>query len=261
MLSNKLALITGAASGIGRGIAEEFAKKGADLILVDVSEVVFAVSKSILNANSVKASTHICDVADPEQVLALFEDIRKQWSGRVANIIVNAAGVCFKVQPLVDMSYAEIARTIDVDYRGTVLVCQAAARALIVQFEAEKLEGSNLTTFASIINFSSVNGKYARTNFSVYSGTKAAIDCFTKAIAKELGFPYRIRCNSIQPGAILTPMVGTETEALAFTNESTALRRMGFPIDMAALALFLASDASSFITGEAIEVSGGVFGI
>ena len=138
-LTGKLALVTGSASGIGKAIATLFAQNGADLVLVDVSESVFEVEKEIIAAvtsRTLRISAHVCDVSQSDQVRQVFADLKVKHEGRVANVIVNCAGICpgAIMAPFVTIPEEAFDRVVAVNFKGTYLVSQAATQALIEQY-------------------------------------------------------------------------------------------------------------------------------
>jgi 17beta-estradiol 17-dehydrogenase/3alpha(17beta)-hydroxysteroid dehydrogenase (NAD+) len=265
MLSNKLALITGSGSGIGKAICKLFAKNGANLALVDVScnlgelesEIrrdIEATSNSKNAGAGVKISSHTCDVSNSAQVNALFADIKKHHS-QIANVIVNSAGIT-RDAFLVKMSEKDFDDVIGVNLKGTYLVTQAAARHLIENMPAAKLP--QMASYGSIINLSSISGRCGNIGQINYVASKSAVMGMTLTTAKELG-RYKIRCNSILPGFIRTPMTDkVPAKNLQMIEKMIPLGKLGEPEDIAQLALFLASDASSYITGANIECTGGL---
>ncbi|CAF0933648.1 unnamed protein product [Brachionus calyciflorus] len=258
MLSNKLALITGGASGIGRAVARLYAKNGANLCLVDMtSDNLNKLAEEIQNENkSVKISTHLCDVSNSGDVANLFKSIRESHELKTPNVVVNSAGIT-RDQVLVKLSEKDFDKVINVNLKGTFLVNQQAVRSLLESLQNDKNLG-NVASFASLINIASVVGKYGNIGQANYAASKAGVEGLTKTIAKEVG-KYRIRCNAILPGFIETPMTDkVPQKVLDSIVKSIPLRRIGQPEDIAQLALFLASDSSSYINGASIECSGGL---
>jgi 17beta-estradiol 17-dehydrogenase / 3alpha(17beta)-hydroxysteroid dehydrogenase (NAD+) / 3-oxoacyl-[acyl-carrier protein] reductase alpha subunit len=263
MLANKLALVTGAASGIGQSIAQTFYKQGASLALVDLNKNVEKSVQSNSNTVSQRISYHVCDVADRTQVISLFEKIkethRRDSTVNVPNVIINAAGVT-RDALFVKMTELEFDQVLNANLKGTYLISQTAARALLENFNNDKQSASSdlLSTYASIVNFSSIvakNGNVGQTN---YTAAKAGIEAMTRTIAKELG-KYKIRCNAILPGFIQTPMTAKmPAKQLERFKNMIPLQRPGTSEEVAQLALFLASDLSSYITGSSIECTGGL---
>ena len=200
MLSNKLALITGAASGLGRAVALTLAKNGARVALVDLDKNSLTVlAKEIEEkCQSVKIVTsHACDVSDSAQVNNLLNEIKNNHSNQVPSILVNSAGIT-RDSFLLKMSEKQFDQVISVNLKGTFLVTQAVARNLVEQLKKKPLDES-IGSYGSIINLASVVGKYGNLGQANYAASKAGVEGFTKTTAKELG-KYKIRCNAILPG-------------------------------------------------------------
>jgi len=248
-LENKVAIITGAAKGIGASIAKHFAHAGAKVVVNYASskEAADGVVK-VITDNGGQAIAVQADVSKEAGVIRLFEEANEVFGP--VNILVNNA-VAQGYAPIEQISVEAFNQSFSVNVLGPLLTIQAALK----QF------GNN---GGNIINISSGASKYPLPNASLYSSTKAALDAFTVALSKELG-AKNIRINSILPGA-------TDTEGAAsagvtagsdyekFFIEKTPLGRRGLPADIAKAALFLASDDSAWITGEQISVSGGMYG-
>lgn len=260
MLKNKLALITGGSSGIGLEVAKKFALNGASLALVDmnsnVNDVASEISKLNLN-DKIEVSSHVCDVSDSKQVNDLFSNLKsKHPIHKVPSVVVNSAGIT-RDSFFLKMSEKDFDQVISVNLKGTYLVSQAATRALIENIKAKE-ELNAMKSYGSIINLASVVGKFGNIGQANYSASKAGVEGLTKTIAKETG-RYKIRCNCILPGYIKTPMTDkVPKKYLEQMLQIIPLGRFGLPDDIADLALFLASDSSSFITGASIECSGGM---
>jgi 3-oxoacyl-[acyl-carrier protein] reductase len=243
-LSGKIAIVTGASKGIGAGIAKGLAAAGASVVVnyaADKAGADKVVSEIV--AKDGKAVAVQADVAKSDDVKRLFAETQRNFGK--PNVLVNNAGI-YQFAPLGDINEEQFHRQFDVNVLGTLLASQEAAK----HFEAG----------GSIINLSSIAASNATANTAVYSATKAAVDSITRVLSRELG-PRQIRVNSISPGP-------TDTEGTQVLNvfesdmgkklvEGTALGRVGLPEDIAPAAVFLASDASGWITGESIRVSGG----
>jgi NAD(P)-dependent dehydrogenase (short-subunit alcohol dehydrogenase family) len=248
LLTGKVALVTGAARGIGRAIAEVYAEHGARVAAADVlTEQAQAVAEGI-NAAGGSALALYLDVTDPQSVQQAVDATVARF-GRI-DVLVNNAGV-LRPHLVVDFPLEDWDLIFRVNVRGTFLCSQAAARQMIEQ-------GSG----GCIINVSSASGKKADREESAYCASKSAVIGFTRCLALELG-PYGIRANAILPGATDTEMLralidqvpGVQEELLA----KTPLGKMARPRDQANAAVFLASDLASHITGEQLVVSGGEF--
>jgi NAD(P)-dependent dehydrogenase (short-subunit alcohol dehydrogenase family) len=242
-LAGKVALVTGGSRGIGRAIALTFAEAGADVVvsarkLPDLEEV----AKEI-KAKGRKALAVASHVAKLEDSKSLIEKVKSEF-GRL-DILVNNAGTNPYPGPLIDAEEWAWDVTMNVNLKGPFLLGQMAARIM-------KEQGGG-----NIINMSSAAGLRA-SNLNIYSITKAGLIMLTQVMAREWG-QYKIRVNAIAPGVIETRLSemlwkGPGGEAAV---RGMPLGRLGVPDDVAGLALFLASDASSYITGEVILVDGG----
>lgn len=258
MLANKLALVTGSASGIGRCVAQTFAKQGASLVLVDLAKNVEEVGEAIRTENKdVRILSYSCDVSDSVQVKLLFNKIKETYPDlKAPNVVVNSAGIT-RDNILVKMSEKDFDDVIKVNLKGTYLVTQTACRELISNFDAINAT-SQIKSYASIVNLASVIGKFGNVGQANYAASKAGVEGLTKTVAREMG-RYKIRCNAILPGFIKTPMTDKVPEKyLNAMLRMIPIGRYGEPEDIAQLALFLASDSSSYITGSSIECGGGL---
>ncbi|MEM3186068.1 MAG: glucose 1-dehydrogenase [Conexivisphaerales archaeon] len=242
-LADKVAIVTGAASGIGREIARVFASEGAKVVAVDINyDGVLALSKEIeSDAIAVKA-----DVSIKDDVERMVKEAIDRY-GRV-DILVNNAGIQ-TVRRFLDLKEDEWRRVIDVNLTGAFLCLQMVAREMV----AKGVEGS-------IVNISSIHGYIPRIMKIHYDASKSGLIMLTKETALELA-PYHIRVNCIAPGIIDTPM---NKEVLAIPEkkksmiERVPLKRIGEAMDVANAALFLVSQESSYITGAVIPVDGGL---
>ena len=233
-LDGKVALITGAAGGIGAATAKLFASQGARLALADVAP---------LSAAPGVLTLHL-DVTDEAGWSAAVEQAIERF-GRL-DVLVNNAGI-FKMAPLEETSVAMFEQTVRINQLGVFLGMRAAAPVM-------KAQGAG-----SIINISSVGGLLGSPNNIAYSGTKWAVRGMTKCAATELA-PFRVRVNSIHPGGVDTPMLTAQLQgaALAGVAAGTPLGRLATADDVAAMALFLASDDSSYSTGSEFVCDGGM---
>jgi 3-oxoacyl-[acyl-carrier protein] reductase len=244
-LQGKVALVTGASKGIGAGIAKALAAEGASVVVnyatsrEGADSVVADIAKQAGKAIAVQG-----DVAKESDLKALFEATKKAF-GRL-DVLVNNAGV-FNFFPIEAVTELEFHRQFNTNVLGPTL----AAREAVKYFGPEG---------GSIINVSSVAAYNAPAGAVVYSATKAALDAVTQVLAAELG-PRKIRVNSLNPGGVETE--GTHTAGVIGSDfekdmiRRTSLGRLGQPDDIAKVAVFLASNDSSWITGERITASGG----
>ena len=243
-LKGKVAVVTGASKGIGAGIAKRFGAAGAAVVVNYASskegadKVVAEISKNGGKAIAVKA-----DVSKAAEVKKLFEETKRAF-GKL-DVLVNNAGV-FRFAPLEQLSEDEFQREFNINVLGTLLATKEAL--------------NHFNGNGSVINLSSVVSKSPIPNSSVYSATKGAVDTLTVGLSRELA-PRNIRVNVIAPGGVETEgaheigMIGSDFEKQLIAQ--TPLARLGQPGDIAEVAVFLASDASRWLTGERISASGG----
>jgi 3-oxoacyl-[acyl-carrier protein] reductase len=248
-LNNKVAVVTGAAKGIGASIAKHFAEAGAKVVVnyATSKEAANKIVKAITDNGGVAIAVQ-ADVSNEDDVARLFEETKKAFG--TLDILVNNA-VHQQYLPIDQVSAAAFHQHFNVNVLGPVFTIQAAL----------KLFGDK---GGSIINISSGASKMPMAGVSLYSATKAALDAITISMSKELG-AKNIRVNSILPGATETEgatsagvTTGSEYEKMFIAN--TPLGRRGQPEDIAKAAVFLASDDAAWITGEQLSVSGGMFG-
>jgi len=249
LLEGKVALVTGAARGIGRAIAELFVENGARVGIADiVASQAQAVADAINAAGPGRASALSLDVTDPASVQRTVDALVAAF-GRV-DILVNNAGI-HRGHMVVDFPLDAWEQVFKVNVTGTFLCAQAVARQMIRQ-------GGG----GCIISMSSASGKKPDPKGAAYCSSKSAIIGLTRVLALELG-EHGIRANAILPGATDTEMLREVVGRVPGFREElmarTPLRRMADPRDQANAALFLASDLARHITGEGLVVSGGEF--
>ncbi len=244
LLEGKVAIITGGTRGIGKGIALKFAQEGADVIFTYVSseETANAVEKEI-EAFGVKAKGYKSNAANMEDAVALIDKVVEEF-GQI-DILVNNAGIT-KDGLLMRMSEENFDDVIKINLNSVFNMTKAALRTFLKQRSG------------SIINMSSIVGVRGNAGQANYSASKAGIIGFTKSIAAELG-SRNIRCNAIAPGFIATEMTGKlDPEVVKGWSESIPLKRPGTPEDIANATVFLASDMSTYISGQVLSVCGGM---
>jgi len=244
-LSGKVALVTGSARGIGRAIAEAFCAEGAIVVVNDVGDDAGArETLTALEAAGGKGSVEMFDVSDPAQVEGGVRNILAA-QGRI-DVLVNNAGIT-RDNLLMRMSEEEFDAVLRVNLKGTYLLTKAVTRIMMKQRSGR------------VINLSSVVGMMGNAGQSNYAAAKAGIVGFTKATARELA-ARNITVNAIAPGFIRTAMTAGLPEGVqkAFLAQ-IPLGRFAEPQEVAALALFLASDAASYITGQVIGINGGMY--
>jgi 3-oxoacyl-[acyl-carrier protein] reductase len=244
LLTGKVALITGASRGIGKAIAILFAKEGADIAItniVDDDEFKSAVAE--IEKLGVKAKGYVSNAANFEDSQRVINDVAKDFS-RI-DVLVNNAGIT-RDTLLMRMTEEQWDAVIAVNLKSVFNLTKAVIQVMLRQKSG------------SIINMSSVVGVSGNAGQSNYSASKAGIIGFTKSVAKEVG-SRNIRCNAIAPGFIMTEM--TEKLPEDVKNEwinKIPLRRGGIPEDVAHTALYLASELSSYVSGQTIHVCGGM---
>ncbi len=244
LLEGKTALITGANRGIGKSIAIKFAEHGANIAFSDIQYNEDSTElEKILAGYGVKAKGYASDASsfiDSEQLInRIMEDFT------TIDVLVNNAGIT-RDNLLLRMSEQDWDRVMNVNLKSVFNLTKAIQKVMIKQ------------RFGSIINMSSVVGVEGNSGQSNYAASKAGIIGFTKSIAQELG-SRNIRCNAIAPGYIETEMTAKLPQEFRDKwIQDIPLKRAGTPDDVANLALFLASDFSSYVTGQAIPVCGGL---
>jgi 3-oxoacyl-[acyl-carrier protein] reductase len=244
LLENKNVIITGGSRGIGKAIAEKFAQNGANIAFtcVKMSEGSLALAKNLENLG-VKAKAYESDASDFESALRLAENVFNDFGS--IDVLVNNAGIT-KDNLLLRMSEEDFNNVMKVNMNSVFNNTKAVLRQMLKQKNG------------SIINLSSVVGVKGNAGQSNYSSSKAAIIGFTKSVALELG-SRNIRCNAIAPGFIETEMTrALQQNQINEWAESIPLKRLGKAEDVANTSLFLASDMSSYITGQVMNVCGGM---
>lgn len=246
MTDRPIALVSGAAQGIGYACAEAIAEDGAKVILCDINEdSVLAAAQRLGNG----AVAIPCDMGDPAQIAAMYDRIEAEH-GPVA-ILVNNAGIAMPGDFL-ETSLEKFQKVIDVNLTGTFLALQRAAKTMV----ANKIQGA-------IVNMSSINAVVAIPSIAAYCASKGGVMQLTKAAALALA-PYNIRVNAVGPGSIDTEMmagVNANPEAMKMVMSRTPLKRVGNPREIGDVVAFLASPKASYITGETIYVDGGRIGM
>ncbi|MBN3791621.1 3-oxoacyl-ACP reductase FabG [Burkholderia sp. Ac-20353] len=242
-LKDKVAVITGAAAGIGQATARKFASEGATVILCDRAREAVEQEASSLRSEGYKAAGYTLDVTDRAGIEALAADVVEKF-GRI-DILVNNAGITLDAK-VTRMTEEQFDRVIDVNLKGVFNCTQAVIGAMLEQQSGV------------ILNASSVVGIYGNFGQTNYAASKFGVVGFTKTWARELG-PKGIRVNAVCPGFIETDILKTMPEKVLDGFRSNCWqRRLGSPKEIANVYAFLASDDASFVNGEAIEVSGGL---
>lgn len=254
-LLNKVAIVTGAGTGIGHAIALTLANEGANVVIGDVKEDLAKRTASEIEAMGRKSLGVKCDVRYSREVENMVQKTVDKF-GRI-DILVNNAGVS-TMAPVVDMTEEEWDYNLDVNAKGVFLCSRAVARQMIKQGEGGK-----------IVSLGSIAGKSGSQYYAHYNASKAAVIAFTGSLARELA-PHKINVNAVCPGTVETSMQAREikwTAKLRGMKEEevkegyiafTPLGRLEQPEDVAKLVVYLASEEADFITGQAINVDGGI---
>lgn len=244
LLKDKVALVTGGGRGIGREIVLRMASQGASVIIGDIDEKTMENTCRDAAALGVRAMAVKIDISDSSSVNSAIEKALAEF-GRI-DILVNNAAI-FRKAPFLEMTLAQWQQTVDIDITGLFNVTRAVAPGMVEQ-------GGG-----SIISIASVDAFQGCRDYSHYAMAKAGVVGLSRTLALELG-PHKVRVNAIAPGITLTDMTRERVEA---NKEAYLARvplgRIGAPEDIANAALFLASDMSSYITGQVIHVNGGMY--
>lgn len=244
-LAGKVALVTGSARGIGKAIVERFASEGASVVISDVAnEAAARETLAAIESRGGKGMVEMFDVGDPAQVEAAVATILSAM-GRI-DILINNAGIT-RDNLLLRMSEDDFDAVVKTNLKGTFLLTKFVSRHMIKQRSGR------------IVNMSSVVGLMGNAGQSNYSAAKAGIAGFTKSTARELG-SRGITVNAIAPGFIRTAMTAGLPEAVqkGFLQQ-VPLGRFAEPEEVAELALYLASDAAGYVTGQVIGINGGLY--
>jgi 3-oxoacyl-[acyl-carrier protein] reductase len=244
LLEGKTALITGASRGIGRAIALAFAAEGANIALTNITEdVPFCEVCDECEKLGATVRRYVSNVADHEDSQKVAEKVYEDFGS--IDILVNNAGIT-RDTLLMRMTEEQWDQVIEVNLKGVFNLTKAVLKPMMKQRSG------------SIINMSSVVGVSGNAGQSNYSASKAGMIGFTKSVAREVG-SRNIRCNAVAPGFIITEMTDKlPDEVKKEWAEKIPLRRGGTPDDVAGTVLFLASDMSSYISGQVIQVCGGM---
>lgn len=251
-LAGKTAIVTGGAMGIGLGIVTRLAEAGANVLIADVDEAAGQKSAADLSAQGLKVKATKTDVSNEEDVNKMVQTAMQEFGG--LDIMVNNAGI-FPQEPLAKMTKDDFDKVIAINLRGVFLCVEAASKQMISQARGGK-----------IINITSIDAIHpSMVGLAHYDASKHGVWGFTLNAALELA-QYKIWVNAIAPGGITTPGVAkmsTPQAGVDMTKVMEAflakipMKRMGAPDDIGKVALFLASDMSSYMTGEQIVVDGG----
>ncbi|MEJ2792694.1 3-oxoacyl-ACP reductase FabG [Iodobacter sp. LRB] len=242
-LKDKVAIITGSASGIGQATAVKFAAEGAKVVVCDVNQSGIDVVVSSLVQSGAVAVGYVVDVTNKTQIAEMVAAVKAQF-GRI-DVLVNNAGIVQDAQ-LIKMTEDQFDRVIDINLKGVYNCARAVVDTMVEQ-------GSGV-----ILNASSVVGVYGNFGQTNYAAAKFGVIGFVKTWAKELG-KKGIRANAVCPGFVATPILKAMPEKVIQAMEDRVpMKRMAQPEEIANVYAFLASDEASYINGAAIEVTGGL---
>ncbi|MCX6759589.1 MAG: SDR family NAD(P)-dependent oxidoreductase [Candidatus Nealsonbacteria bacterium] len=246
-VKNKVAIVTGAKRGMGRTHALALAKAGAKVVVSDISQEDCQVVVKEIKKDGGEAIAIKCDVSKKEEVDNMVKATVDKW-GKI-DILINNAGIC-QFKPFLELTEQEWDRTIDINLKGYFLCSQAAAKEMVRQKSGAIVNIASIAMGQVGVGF---------LNLAHYSASKGGIVGMTETMAIELG-PYNIRVNAIAPGVIETPMIDPikqDQKAMEGILARVPLHRVGKSEEVSNLVLFLASDASSYMTGSTVVIDGG----
>ncbi|MDO8491014.1 MAG: SDR family NAD(P)-dependent oxidoreductase [Dehalococcoidia bacterium] len=249
-LTNRVAIVTGAGRGIGKGIALGFAEAGADIVIAEIDPALAEETAGEIRAKGRKALVAPTDVRIASQVDHVVEQTLKEF-GKI-DILVNNAGGWTVFSPVLGIEEQDWDRCIELNLKGAFLCCKAVGKVMVRQKRG------------AIVNISSLAGFVPFTAAPHYGAAKAAVANLTQTLAMELA-PHKVRVNAIAPGSVETDLTdklySTQPGLREYRIKTIPLGRLGRPQDIAAAALYLASDAADWVTGETLMVRGGMLGI
>lgn len=243
---DRVVLVSGGSRGIGRGLAEGFAARGARVVIAGREEATLRQAASEIGGSAWSCDYVVCDVSQPDDVPRMIESVVAK-AGRI-DTLLNVAGVNIRkrVETYTEAEYDHI---LDINLKGAFLVAQAVGKQMIAQGDG-----------GTIVNIDSLNTFAPLKGVLPYAMSKAGLGMMTRGMGMEWG-QHNIRVNAIAPGFILTDLtqkLWSDPTMQAWGEANTPLKRLGKPEDMLGAALFLTSDASRYMTGQVIYVDGGI---
>ena len=245
-VQDQVVLVSGGSRGIGRTLAEGFAARGAKVVIASRDASTLEQTAREISKGPHPVQSFVCDVSNPLEIPKLIE-ATVQKAGRI-DCLLNVAGINIRKR-VEEYTVEEYDKIININMRGAFLIAQAAGRQMISQKSG-----------GSIISIDSLNSFRPLKAVQPYAMSKAAVSTMTRGMAMEWG-PHKIRVNAIAPGFILTDLtkkLWSEPTMQAWNNANCPLQRLGETEDLVGTAIFLASDASKFLTGQVIYVDGGI---
>ncbi len=264
---NKVAMVTGAGQGLGKAVAMRLAQEGADIVIAEYNQETGAQAAAEIRALGRRAQAFAVDLSDAEQIPSVIDRVVAEF-GRI-DILINNAGRT-QTKGMLDLTPDDWDRVVDTNQRGLFFTLQAVARQMIAQVPEEIRKSDRAPhSFGKIVNFSSISGRGGRPYSVHYAAAKAAVISITRSAALGLA-RYNINVNAVAPGVAPTQMwdqIDRERGVLfgskpgeAFANfvETIPLRRPAMPDDVAAAVAFFCAPDSDYITGQCLNVDGGI---
>ena len=242
-LKEKVAIVTGAGQGIGRGIALRLAEFGANVVLLDIRQDTIDEVAEEIRSKGVEVLSLQVDVTRSERLRHMARLVMAEF-GQI-DILVNNAGITGRTVPMVELNEQDWDQVMNLNLKGVFLCCQAVLGYMIER------------RYGKIVNVASIAGKEGNPTLVPYSVSKAGVICLTKALAKEVT-DYQINVNCVSPAVIQTPILeGMASSTVDYMISKIPMGRVGKPEEVAAVVHFLASDDAAFVTGQCYDVSGG----
>jgi 3-oxoacyl-[acyl-carrier protein] reductase len=241
----KVAIVTGAGQGMGKQVALDMAAEGAQVVICDIQPDALSETKGEIEGAGGRCLSLQCDVSSRAQMEEMIRETKDTF-GRV-DILINNAGLLL-TGTIEETTDEIIDRTLDINVKGVLYAIRAVTPIMKAQH------------YGRIVNVASITGKNGdNTTVFVYGASKGALIALTRSVARQLG-PFGVTCNAIAPHAVMTTMMSYwDEEKKRRIADQIPVRRLGTSDDMSSLMMFLASDESSFITGETVNINGGYY--